>query len=172
MGQAASKIGGAGAKGAGKGGGRVVDDIPVAPGAQPGVKAPGTVVGSGASGVIKHGDKVDDAIQPVSTTNMSAAAKSSVDEIAAANPGSKLADAGKKVVGQVTFTRVAVVTGGVVVAVILIDPDSGQKIAENTAAATAAFVQPFIPSLLSSCIPLSTLMSMAVVAMMMFQQMR
>ena len=140
-----------------------------------GAVPPGLKGGDGAVPPVKVvpdlGDKIE-FTKAVQTNNMSAAAKSSLDEIAAAYPGSKLADAGKYVTKQITFTRVAVVTGGVIVAIILIDPETGQKMAENTAAAAGAFVQPFIPSLLSSCIPLCLLLSMAAAAMMMFQHMR
>jgi hypothetical protein len=134
----------------------------------PGLKVQGFQLKNGGTIIYKAGDKVDNVI-PMTKEGLSPAAASSLDDLAKKTPGSTLVNAGKAVKGQITFTRVAVVAGGTIAAVILIDDDSGEKIAENLAETTLAFIEPFLPSLLSSLIPLCLLLSFAAAAMVMFK---
>jgi len=134
----------------------------------PDLKVVGFQMKNGDMIIYRVGDKVDN-IVPMTKEGLTPAAASSLDDLAKKTPGSTLVNAGKAVKGQITFTRVAIVAGGTIAAIILLDDDSGEQIAENLAETTMAFVQPFLPSLLSSLIPLCLLLSFAAAAMVMFK---
>lgn len=118
------------------------------------------------------GTTVPQGAATLSTAGWSAGGRNAAEGLAKQYPGSRLVDAGKTVVGQVTWTRVAIVTGVVVTAVILIDPSTGQKMAEAGANAGMAIMTPFIPSIIFSCILLCLLLSLGFGGYMVMQQMR
>jgi len=146
-----------------------LDDLPKANSIFQGLKVTGVTLKDGTKYVAKVGDG-GLKLSPVDKTTVTPAVAKSIDELqASVGPGSKVMDAGKAVAGQVTFTRVAIVTAGVIVAVVLLKDGSGEKIAENLANTTMKLLEPFLPSLLSIFIPICLSLFMAGSAMAMFQ---
>lgn len=170
-------MGAAGSK-AIKPGAKVVDD------AVPGIKPDGTVVFKGSTPdqsaallkqvkeahpnafVLEKGSKTI-----VSTEGMSTAAKTNLQNIAKQYNATSLVDGGNLVSKGVTWKRVGLVAGGVVVAVILIDPSSGAVLGETLATFGSSLAAPLIPSIISSALPLSVSLSMLMAFMFMSKKM-
>jgi len=149
-----------------------IDDI-----AESAVRAPvgttfklGTSQGTGV--FVKLGDTVPAGVKAIDAAGFSAAGREGLESIAKQYPGSRLVDAGKAVKGQITWTRVAVVSGFVLIAVILINPETGVKISEAVLSAGTAVLSPFIPSLVFSCFCILCLFSLGSGGYMMMQQIR
>ena len=149
-----------------------IDDI-----AESAVKAPigttfklGTSQGTGV--FVKIGDTVPTGVKAIDVTGFSAAGREGLESIAKQYPGSRLVDAGKAIKGQITWTRVAIVSGLVLVAVILINPETGERISEAVLGAGAAVLSPFIPSLVFSCFCILCLFSLGFGGYMMMKQIR
>jgi len=68
-------------------------------------------------------------------------------------------DGGKVNVGGKTFRTLAIVAGTVTLAVVLFDEDGGDAITKNIANTLTNLVEPFIPLILSSLLPLILLAS-------------
>jgi hypothetical protein len=164
MGAGASKIG------------KQIDDIP------------GTG-GSGGSITFRQVDNPDTLIRQVKEVNPNAfsmtkenkviisregfsdTAWSNLQNIAKQYNATSIVDGGKVVANNITWTRAGIVAGGVVVAVILIDPLSGAAIGQGIGNIGSGIIQPLIPSLVSLGLPLSFSVSIGLAMMMMMQKM-
>jgi hypothetical protein len=170
-------MGGVASKGGTKTGTKLVDDVP-------GIKPDGTIVFAKSTPeesaallkqikeihpnafVLQKGAKTI-----VSTEGMSTAAKTNLQNMAKQYNATSLVDGGKLVAKGVTWQRVGLVAGGVVVAVILIDPESGAVLGDTLATFGSSFAAPLIPSLVSSAVPVSVSLSMLLALMFMSKQM-
>lgn len=100
----------------------------------------------------------------VNLEGMSPAARKNLEEVKSAFKSDMLYDGGNVSGGGVSWKKVLVVTGGVVVAIVLIDPSTGAAIGSRIAGTATQLVEPFIPSMLSVMIPCCLLLSSALAA--------
>lgn len=107
----------------------------------------------------------------VSREGFSDAAWSNLQSMAKQYNATSIVDGGKVVANNVTWTRVGIVAGGAVVAVLLIDPSTGAAIGQGISNIGAGFIQPLIPSLVSLGLPLSFSVSIGLAMMMMMKKM-
>lgn len=107
----------------------------------------------------------------ITREGFSDAAWSNLQSIGKQYNATSIVDGGKIVANNITWTRAGIVAGGVVVAVILIDPNSGAAIGQGIGNIGAGLMQPLIPSLVSLGLPLSFSVSIGLAMMMMMQKM-
>jgi hypothetical protein len=117
--------------------------------------------------VITKGNKAILAMDDTFSTT----ARTNLQNIAKQYNATSFIDGGKITAKGVTWQRVGLVAGGVIVAVILIDPSSGAALGESLGQFGTGLVSPMIPSIVSSTIPLSISLSMAVAVMFMSRKM-
>lgn len=171
-------MGGVVSKGGTKTGTKIVNDV------VPGIKPDGTVVfvkstPEESAALLKQIKEIHPnafvlqkgAKTIVSTEGMSTAAKTNLQNMAKQYNATSIVDGGKLAAKGVTWQRVGLVAGGVVVAVILIDPNSGAVLGDTLATFGSSFAAPLIPSIVSSAIPVSVSLSMLLALMFMSKQM-
>lgn len=110
-------------------------------------------------------------ITVVNLQGLGAQARRNLDEIKAAFKAETLYDAGTVSSGGISWKKVLIVAGGVVVAIVLIDPKSGAAIGSRISDTATQFMAPFIPSILSVMVPSFLIVSSALVMFGVFQRM-
>lgn len=108
----------------------------------------------------------------VNTSQLSSQAKRNLEEIKVAFKADAVYDAGSIMGGGVTWKKILVVAGGVVVAIVLINPKTGAALGNSVAGATQALIEPFIPSAFMIIIPCCLLLSSALAAIGVSQRLR
>lgn len=83
----------------------------------------------------------------------------SIEKIRDANKGTNVLDGGVVSVAGKTWRTVAITVGAVIIAVVLLDPDSGDALTKNVANMATNLIEPFIPLVISSLFPIICLVS-------------